>query len=106
MSEETTGAIKERLEKSQNIVIASHVRPDGDAVGSLLALGLALRDAGKSVQMVLVDGVPASFRHLEESELIVQEPQGEHDTFITVDSADYKRIGKIFENFGEPDINI
>src|SRR5687768_15308421 len=96
---EATGAIKERLEKSRNVVIASHVRPDGDAIGSLLGLGLALRDAGKSVQMVLVDGVPASFRHLAGSELIVKEPTGEHDTFITVDSADFKRVGKTLENF-------
>ena len=105
MSEET-GAIKERLERSRNVMIASHVRPDGDAIGSLLGLGLALRDAGKSIQMVLVDGVPASFRHLEGSELISKEPAGEYDTFITVDSADFKRVGKIFEHSGQPDINI
>lgn len=106
MDEEKTGVIKERLEKSKNVIIASHVRPDGDAIGSLLGLGLALRDAGKSVQMVLVDGVPSSFKHLEGSELIVKEPTGEHDTFITVDSADFKRVGKTFENYGQPDINI
>ena len=106
MREETTGVIKERLEKSKNVVIASHIRPDGDAIGSLLGLGLALRDAGKSVQMVLVDGVPSSFKHLDGSELIVKEPTGEHDTFITVDSADFRRVGKPFENFGQPDINI
>jgi phosphoesterase RecJ-like protein len=106
MNEGKTGAIKERLDKSKNVVIASHIRPDGDAIGSLLGLGLALRDAGKSVQMVLVDGVSSSFRHLDGSELIVKEPTAEHDTFITVDSADFKRVGKAFENFGQPDINI
>ena len=106
MNEEITGAINERLEKSKNVVIASHIRPDGDAIGSLLGLGLALRDAGKSVQMVLVDGVAASFRHLDGSELIVKTATGEHDTFITVDAADFKRVGKAFENFGQPDINI
>ena len=106
MNEGTTGAIKERLERSMNVVIASHVRPDGDAIGSLLGLGLALRDSGKAVQMVLVDGLPSSFRHLEGSEWIVREPKGEHDTFITVDAADFKRVGKPFENFGQPDINI
>jgi phosphoesterase RecJ-like protein len=106
MDKEITGAIKERLATAEKIVIASHVRPDGDAIGSLLGLGLALLDAGKSVQMVLVDGVPASFRHLEGSELIVKEPNGNHDTFITVDCADFKRVGKVFENFGQPDINI
>jgi len=106
MDKELIGVIKSRLENSKNIVIASHVRPDGDAIGSLLGLGLALLQAGKSVQMVLVDGASASFRHLEGSELIIKEPQGEHDTFITVDCADFKRVGKFFENFGQPDINI
>ena len=106
MNEEISGAIKARLETSKNIIIASHVRPDGDAIGSLLGLGLALQNAGKSVQMVLVDGVPASFKHLEGSDLIVTVPSGKHDTFITVDSADFKRTGKVFENFSQPDINI
>jgi len=106
MTINTSGAIKERLEKSKTIVIASHVRPDGDAIGSLLGLGLALIDAGKSVQMVLADGVPSSYKHLDGSELIVKKPDGEYDTFITVDCADFKRVGKIFEDFGQPDINI
>src|SRR5215211_515483 len=106
MNEGTTGVIKERLEKSKNVMIASHVRPDGDAIGSLLGLGLALLNAGKSVRMVLVDGVPSSFKHLEGSEQIVTEPSEEYDTFITVDAADFKRVGKAFEKFDQPDINI
>jgi len=106
MTEVIIGAIKERFDRSSKIVIASHIRPDGDAIGSLLGLGLALKDAGKSVQMVLADGVPASYSHLEGSELIVKEPMKEYDTFITVDCADFKRVGKVFENFAQPDINI
>jgi len=105
MTQELSGAIKERLDKAKNIVIASHVRPDGDAIGSLLGLGLALQNAGKTVQMVLVDGV-SSYKYLEGSEQVVREPKGGHDTFITVDCADFKRVGKAFENFGAPDINI
>jgi phosphoesterase RecJ-like protein len=106
MDKQLTGAIRERLATATKIVIASHVRPDGDAIGSLLGLGLALKDAGKSVQMVLADGVPSSFRHLEGSELIKKAPEDGHDTFITVDCADFKRVGKAFEEFGQPDINI
>lgn len=98
--------IEKRLARAEKVVIASHVRPDGDAIGSLLGLGLALQNAGKQVQMILVDGCPASFRYLEGSDQIKNAPQGEHDTFITVDCADFKRVGKIFENFGQPDINI
>jgi bifunctional oligoribonuclease and PAP phosphatase NrnA len=100
------GDIKDRLSVANKIVIASHVRPDGDAIGSLLGLGLALQNTGKSVQMILVDGVTSSFKFLKGSELIQKEVKGEHDTFITVDCADFKRVGKAFENFGQPDINI
>jgi len=106
MKSDIIGEIKSRLAAADKIVIASHVRPDGDAIGSLLGLGLALREAGKSVQMVLVDGAPQSFKYLEGSELIVRESSGEHDTFITVDCADFRRTGAAFENFGRPDINI
>lgn len=106
MDIQLTGEIKKRLDAAQNIVIASHVRPDGDAIGSLLGMGLALQDSGKTVEMILVDGVPSSFKFLEGSELIKKEPSGGHDTFITVDCADFKRTGKTFENFGQPDINI
>lgn len=56
--------------------------------------------------MVLVDGVPSSFRFLEGSELIEQSPEREFDAFITVDCADFKRTGKAFEGFPPPDINI
>src|SRR5215471_9295888 len=106
MTADLIGAIKERLDRASKIMIASHIRPDGDAIGSLLALGLALMGSGKSVKMVLVDGVPASFRHLEGSDFIVKEPDGEYDTFITVDCADFRRVGKAFEDFDRPDINM
>jgi phosphoesterase RecJ-like protein len=106
MNSQIIGEIKSRLAAANKIVITSHVRPDGDAIGSLLGLGLAMRDAGKSVQMVLADGVPSSFKHLEGAELVTRQPAGDQDTFITVDCADYKRTGKAFENFGQPDINI
>lgn len=105
MAQNISGAIKRRLAKAHNILIASHVRPDGDAIGSLLGLGLALKNAGKTVQMVLVDGV-SSFKYLEGSEFVVREPKEGYDTFITVDCADFRRVGKAFENFGQPDINI
>lgn len=106
MTEAMLGAIKKCLDESQNVILVSHVRPDGDAIGSLLGMGLALIDAGRNVQMVLVDGLPASFRHLEGSELIVKEPTGQYDTFITVDCADFKRVGKSFESYPRPHINI
>ncbi len=106
MSDDIIAAIKERLRKAKNILITSHVRPDGDAVGSLLGLGLALEKAGKTVQMVLVDGLSSNFRYLEGSDRVRKKPGDDFDTFITVDCADFKRLGKPFQSFRQPDINI
>jgi len=106
MDHKTVGQIKERLNAAERILLTSHVRPDGDAVGSLLGLGLALQAAGKQAQMVLADGVPGSFRHLPGAELIRTSIQGTHDTFITVDCADFARTGKPFQGLPAPDINI
>ncbi len=99
-------AIKARLARARQVLIASHVRPDGDAVGALLGLGLALQQGGKIVQMVLADGVPSSFRHLEGADQIRTNVQGPFDTFITVDCADFQRTGKPFDALRRPDINI
>ena len=98
--------INAKISSATNILIVSHVRPDGDAIGATLGLGLALIHSGKTVQMVLNDGLPASFRHLPGSDLIKKEPKGEPDLFITVDCADFKRTGKQFQSYRKPDINI
>jgi phosphoesterase RecJ-like protein len=99
-------AIKERIGAAQRILITSHVRPDGDAIGSLLALGLALQDAGKTAQMVLTDGVPSSFKHLPGSEQIRAKTEGEFDLIITVDCSDLKRTGDALNGYRNPDIVI
>ncbi|MBN1303672.1 MAG: DHH family phosphoesterase [Anaerolineales bacterium] len=106
MVSQLAASISQRLGEANKVVIASHVRPDGDAIGSLLALGQALMNAGKQVQMVLQDGVPAAFRFLENSELVQTVSDGEFDTFITLDCADFKRVGRAFEACVRPDLNI
>ncbi len=99
------GQIPQMFERAQRILIVSHVRPDGDAVGSMLGLGLALQAAGKEVQMVLVDGVPSSFRHLSGSEQISRKKTGEHDLTVVLDCSDLLRTGEVL-NGKAPDLNI
>lgn len=98
--------IRALLEPAQRILVVSHIRPDGDAVGSLLGLGLSLKEAGKKVQMVLSDGMPANFRFLEGSREVVSSPEGQFDLIISVDCSELKRIGTALEGYHEPDINI
>lgn len=95
--------IAEKIKNSENCLIASHVRPDADAVGSLLGLGLALQQAGKHVQMVLQDGV-GRFGYLPRVEEILKTPQGEFDLIIIVDCSDPDRVGDVLKNYRNPDI--
>jgi phosphoesterase RecJ-like protein len=106
MDNATSAAVGSCLAAGHNLLIVSHVRPDGDAVGSLLGMGLALHGSGKQVQMVLVDGVPSAFRHLPGADRIKTAFEPDFDTFITVDCADYRRTGKLFAGLRAPDINI
>lgn len=98
-------AIQERLSRAERVLITSHVRPDGDAVGALLGLGLVLQASGRSVQMVLRDGVPENMLHLKGSEQIVSTPAGDFDTFIVLDSGELKRVGQEIV-LRKPDIQI
>ena len=50
--------IKQLLEKADKVLITSHIHPDGDAIGSCLALAHVLKDLGKEVQVVIDDHVP------------------------------------------------
>jgi phosphoesterase RecJ-like protein len=96
--------IKDHIQKARRVLVTSHIRPDGDAIGSSLALGLALTDAGKQVQVVLSDGLPASFKHLPGSEQIRKKAEGDFDLIISVDCSDLKRVGKALDGYHPPDI--
>ena len=98
--------IARRLEASENIMIACHIRPDGDAIGSLLGLGLSLQAAGKGVQMISVDGVPVNYRFLAGSDQITTYPTGAFDMAITVDCSDLRRVGNALDGYPIPDLNI
>jgi phosphoesterase RecJ-like protein len=102
---ELISKIRDQLEITEKVLVISHQRPDGDAIGSLLAVGIALRSAGKDVQMVLKDGIPDNFRFLEGSELITKQPQNKYDYIIVVDSAEAERTSTEF-NSVKPDLNI
>ncbi len=94
------------LERADRILIISHVRPDGDAVGSLLGLGLILEELGKEVNLVLEDGVPKVFHHLPTYERVYRDAAGVYDLVIVVDCSDIDRIGDVLDEYGEPDLNI
>ena len=84
------------LKSANSVFICTHIMPDGDAVGSLLASGLILESMGKRVVMACSDDVPRACRGLPSAERIVK-PEGidpgQFDTALAVDAADAKRTG-------------
>ena len=98
-------AVTQLFQNGQSFLVISHIRPDGDAVGSLLGLGLALQQAGKDVQMVLSDGLSHSFHHLPGSDLIMRRPNGSYDVAIVLDCSDITRTGGVLGE-RQPDLNI
>jgi phosphoesterase RecJ-like protein len=84
------------IESAKTIVMACHINPDGDALGSLIGLGLAIRQRypEKSVTILSRDGVPEILRFLPGIELVkTHTDQTGHDLAIVLDSGDLKRVG-------------
>lgn len=80
-------AIAAVLSSCQRIVLTTHVRPDGDALGSLLGLGNALFTRGKQPQLVIPSPVPASLKFLPGSEAIEVYEPSKHDRLIATAEA-------------------
>ena len=97
---------RQKIEAAETILIVSHIGPDGDAVCSTLGLGLALKNAGKQVQMVLSDGLPPGFEHLTGVEEIGRKAKSKADLAIAVDCGDLERLGDSVSKQDGVDINI
>ncbi len=106
MGDAVHAAIGQLFQRAQRILLVSHIRPDGDAVGSLVGLGLSLQTLGKDVQMTLADGVPISFRHLVGSNQVMRRPRGPVDLSVVLDCSDLQRTGGVFNPGEVPGLNI
>lgn len=84
------------IREKENIFIASHINPDGDNIGSMLALALALKKINKNVYVLKSDFIPQTFKFLPGINLIkdYNENMGNMDALIVVDSSDENRLGK------------
>lgn len=94
--------IAELLREAKRVLITSHENPDGDAIGSMLALGLGLKKLGKEVSLYNKDGVPDVLAFLPYSEEIkdsIAEIDGSFDIGFVVDCPSTDRAGKEFEEF-------
>jgi phosphoesterase RecJ-like protein len=98
--------IRSAFSNANRIVLVSHIRPDQDAIGSLLGLGAALEIAGKQVQMVLTDSIAVGMRFLEGADKVKHVIEEPFDLFVSLDCSDTKRLGKALPEGVQIDINI
>ena len=97
--EYTLEQIAQRLRSAKRVLITSHMRPDGDAYGSALALCHALTALGIDAEICIESDIPSNLAFVEGIDRVKKKPQGEYDLFVAVDCADEQRLGALSEEF-------
>ncbi|HEX21167.1 MAG TPA: bifunctional oligoribonuclease/PAP phosphatase NrnA [Actinobacteria bacterium] len=84
--------------EENNFILTCHVQPDGDGIGSALALGKALLNSGKNVSIIYGDdkGLPTSYRFLPGFDLFTSDaPDFDSYIFVALDCANVERLGDL-----------
>lgn len=90
--------VREAVERGGRFLIATHIDPDGDALGSAFALSLALTGMGKETAVYLKETIPYRYRFLPKPPVILDRLPGTgYDVVIVVDCGDLQRVGDGFE---------
>lgn len=102
--------IKEILLKANEVALTVHVHPDGDALGSMLAMYEVLKQLGINATMVIDDVIPTKFQTLPNADriLTVKElPKDKKiDCLVILDASTIDRIGLVAEAINAPKLNI
>lgn len=93
--------IKEVLLKSQEVTIVSHFQPDGDTIGSQLALAMGLEQLGKKINLVNKDSIPKAYQYLAKWEEIKswENSTSPGGVIVCVDCATVERTGYDISNY-------
>ncbi|MFL7838558.1 MAG: DHH family phosphoesterase [Candidatus Promineifilaceae bacterium] len=96
--------IRHTLEKSDHVLVITHVDPDGDAIGSLTAVGQAVKQLGLRVTLACDDRVPSRFRYLAMSSDVQRsaDPRIAYDLLFAVDCGDEQRMGDVYADLPNP----
>ncbi len=103
----TLDNILEEIKNAENILILTHESPDGDAIGSSLAMNLALKQIGKKPEVIIRE-FPRIFMFLPGSEEVkLEASKKNYDLIISLDCADLKRlVGREYVEISKKVINI
>ena len=95
----TLQQIAQLIKKSKNVVIFTHMRPDGDAFGSALSLAFALDKLQIPNQVCVESDIPSNLAFLKHLDRVQKTPVGDFDTLIMVDCSDEARLGILTDEF-------
>ena len=88
--------IVEHIRETDNFLVLAHVAPDGDALGSMLAMGELLDALGKRVTLFNQSGIPSRFEWLSpKREILTSLPEEEPDSIIVLDCGSAERTGDL-----------
>ena len=104
----TFAEIGRALRDHQRFAVLSHVRPDGDALGSQLALALSLQELGKTVRVWNEDGMLEKYSFLPHAQLLTKPPATKEDVDLVValDTAVQTRLGTALDAVGSAKMTI
>lgn len=96
---QTLQEIAEIIKNAKSAVIFTHMRPDGDAIGSAMSLFFALKQLNIPCEVVDESDVPEKFYYFPSVSLIKKRPEINASLYISVDCADEFRLGALSETF-------
>lgn len=87
--------VVELIENKQNFAITTHIKPDGDGVGSSLGLCWLLRSLGKSAEVVVRGDIPLAYRSLPGAAEIrdIESIDRDYDAIFVIECSDLDRPG-------------
>jgi len=89
--------IAQRFHQAERPILICHFSPDGDALGSILGLALALQKINKAPDPVCQDPVPPTFSYLCGADQVRTQPSGEYDLIVSLDCSDVRRMGTPYQ---------
>ena len=93
--------LAEKLKSQDSLALFCHIRPDGDCLGSALALCLALKSLGKKATVFCDDLIPERFAFLPVTAQVKNQLDGQYSAFVAVDCGDLTRLGNFANQFIE-----
>lgn len=95
----TLTQIANRIKQAKSVAIFAHMRPDGDALGSAMALACALDFLKTPYQVCVETEIPANLAFVEAFRNVLKAPTQEYDLLITVDCSEEQRLGVLADTF-------